>query len=94
MAKIKFFNPKNFNPWNEKDKLKIVTHHWGTNKNKGFEVYEYIDQLISVEPWKDKIEFTFIGNLPKNYKFYNSTSRCCCLYKFTVSCIVGKNVLL
>lgn len=67
-----FFNSKNFNSWNEKDKLKIVTHHWGTNKNKGYEVYEYIDQLISVEPWKDIIEFTFIGNLPKNYKFENS----------------------
>tara|TARA_B100000575_G_scaffold293232_1_gene303954 strand:+ start:650 stop:1699 length:1050 start_codon:yes stop_codon:yes gene_type:complete len=67
-----FFNPKNFNSWNEKDKLKIVTHHWGTNKNKGYEVYKYIDQLISVEPWKDIIEFTYIGNLPKNYKFDNS----------------------
>ena len=71
-ANKKFFNSENLNIWNKEEKLKIVTHHWGTNKNKGFEVYKYIDQLISVEHWKDMIEFTFIGNLPKNYVLENS----------------------
>ena len=39
-------------------KIKIVTHHWSDNINKGFKVYEYFDKLIE----KNKnIEFTFIG---------------------------------
>ncbi len=71
-ANREIFNPENFKVWNKNEKLKIVTHHWGTNKNKGYEIYEYIDQLISTDPWKDMIEFTFIGNLPKNYNFTNS----------------------
>lgn len=71
-ANREFFNPKNLKVWNKKEKLKIVTHHWGTNKNKGYKIYEYIDQLISTEQWKETIEFTFIGNLPKNYNFSNS----------------------
>ncbi len=71
-ANREYFNPESLKVWDKSEKLKIVTHHWGTNKNKGFEIYEYIDELISTNPWKDMIEFTFIGNLPKNYKFRNS----------------------
>ena len=40
------------------DKIKIVTHHWSDNINKGFTVYEYFDQLMDT---RDDIEFTFIG---------------------------------
>ena len=71
-ANREYFNPESLKVWDKSEKLKIVTHHWGTNKNKGFEIYEHIDELISTNPWKDMIEFTFIGNLPKNYKFRNS----------------------
>ncbi len=71
-ANREFFNPENLKLWNKNEKLKIVTHHWGTNKNKGYKVYEYIDKLISTNFWKDRIEFTFIGNLPKNYDLTNS----------------------
>ncbi len=71
-ANREYFNPESLKVWDKNEKLKIVTHHWGTNKNKGFEIYEFIDELISTDPWKDMIEFTFIGNLPKNYKFRNS----------------------
>ncbi len=71
-ANREYFNPESLKVWDKSEKLKIVTHHWGTNKNKGFEIYEYIDELISTNHWKDMIEFTFIGNLPKNYKFRNS----------------------
>tara|TARA_B100001939_G_scaffold300000_1_gene275715 strand:- start:374 stop:1423 length:1050 start_codon:yes stop_codon:yes gene_type:complete len=71
-ANREFFNSNNLEIWNKNEKLRIVTHHWGTNKNKGYDVYEYIDKLISKEPWKNMIEFTFIGNLPKNYTFRDS----------------------
>ena len=66
------FNKKGYKTWNKKDKLKIVTHHWGANWNKGFEIYQLLDNLLEEEKWKDLIEFTYIGNLPPNFEFKNS----------------------
>jgi hypothetical protein len=71
-ANENIFNRNNFNPWVRGEKLKIVTHHWGANWNKGFETYLLLDELISSKNWKDKLEFTYIGNIPKNLKFKNS----------------------
>ncbi len=71
-ADKKIFNTEGFKPWNKKEKLKIVTHHWGANWNKGFETYLKLDELIGTEKWKDKLSFTYIGNVPKNIKFHNS----------------------
>ena len=47
-------------------KVKLVTHHWSSNWNKGFDTYKRIDELINDEYWSNKIEFTYIGNVPKN----------------------------
>ena len=58
--------------WNGSEKLKIVTHHWSSNIMKGFDIYKTLDNLISTKKWNNKIEFTYIGNLPKNFKFFNS----------------------
>ena len=66
------FNSNNFIPWTSDKKLRIVTHHWGANWNKGFEVYDKLDKLIGLDNWKDKIEFNYIGNLPKKFKFENA----------------------
>ena len=55
--------------WNKKDRLKIVTHHWSANKMKGFDVYAKLDNLLLSKYWSDKIEFTYIGNLPKGFSF-------------------------
>ena len=63
------FNAKEKSVWNSNKKLKLVTHHWGANKNKGFDVYEKLDYLIGHTSWKEMIEFTYIGNVPKNFKF-------------------------
>ena len=71
-ANSAIFNNKDFEPWNGKEKIKIVTHHWGANWNKGFDSYVLIDKLISQKKWKEKIEFTYIGNLPKKFSFENS----------------------
>ena len=32
------FNEKGMALWNQEEKLKIVTHHWGANWNKGFDI--------------------------------------------------------
>tara|TARA_B100000676_G_C18081761_1_gene851774 strand:- start:1350 stop:2405 length:1056 start_codon:yes stop_codon:yes gene_type:complete len=71
-ANKEVFNPKDKAKWNQNNKLKIVTHHWGANWNKGFTIYEKIDGLLNNDFWKEKIEFTYIGNLPSKFKFINS----------------------
>ena len=40
---------------------------------KGFDIYQRLDKLLATEPYKDKISFTYIGNLPKGFKFHNAT---------------------
>jgi hypothetical protein len=71
-ANEEVFNPDNFRPWDGSGKLKIVTHHWGANWNKGFDIYKKIDDLLANKKWNEKIDFTYIGNIPKNFKFNNS----------------------
>ncbi len=67
------FNNKNFQPWTQGELIKVVTHHWGSNWNKGFEIYLLLDELIGLPKWKNKISFTYIGNIPKNLEFKNTT---------------------
>jgi hypothetical protein len=71
-ADSKIFNSNNLNIWDKKTKLKIVTHHWGANWNKGFDTYKRLDDLLEIPDYKNKYEFTYIGNLPKNFNFRNS----------------------
>ena len=68
-ANIEIFNSKNSSYWNKKEKIKLVTHHWSNHKNKGFDSYQLIDNLISNKKWKNKIEFTYIGNFNQEYNF-------------------------
>ena len=71
-ADKKIFNTDNKSVWKEDQKIKLITHHWGANKNKGFDVYEKIDDLMGTEKWKEKTEFTYVGNLPANFNFRNA----------------------
>ena len=70
-ANEEVFNPSDFTPWDGSGKLKIVTHHWGANWNKGFDVYSKLDFLLYEKKWSEVFEFTYIGNLPKNFQFNN-----------------------
>jgi glycosyltransferase involved in cell wall biosynthesis len=71
-ANKKIFNKDNRETWDGSSKLKLVTHHWSNHENKGFDVYKQLDDLISHKNWKNKLEFTYIGNMNENYKFINS----------------------
>ena len=71
-ADKEIFNSESYSKWNNNSKLRIVTHHWGADWNKGFDIYRQLDEMIGTEKYKDKIEFTYIGNLPKKFKFNNS----------------------
>lgn len=66
------FNDEGSLIWDGTEKLKIVTHHWSSHKNKGFKVYEYLDKLLEKKDWKNKIEFSYIGNLSSEYNFTNT----------------------
>ena len=63
------FFPNNRNKLSQK--LKIVTHHWGNNENKGFKVYKLLDELLDKTEIKENFEFTYVGNLPENLSFKN-----------------------
>ena len=71
-ADEEIFNPMGSAEWDGKEKLKIVTHHWSTNYMKGFDIYERLDQLLDISPFKDLFEFTYIGNIPLGVDFKNT----------------------
>jgi glycosyltransferase involved in cell wall biosynthesis len=70
-ADQEIFFPFEGGGWDKKKPLRLVTHHWGGNRLKGFDVYELIDKLLDDSEWSAKIDFTYIGNLPEGYKFKN-----------------------
>tara|TARA_X000000950_G_scaffold183047_1_gene221780 strand:- start:6985 stop:7956 length:972 start_codon:yes stop_codon:yes gene_type:complete len=64
-------NSKNFNTndkknWNKSEKIKLITHHWSDNWMKGFKIYQEIDNLLSDTNLSEKLEFTYLGNYPKD----------------------------
>lgn len=66
------FKPnKNFS-WSLGEPLKLVTHHWGGNRQKGADIYERIDEFLAMPAWKEKIEFTYIGNVPDGCNLSNT----------------------
>ena len=67
------FNRNNHIKWDSVGPIKLVTHHWGANWNKGFDFYLILDELIGKAEWKNKIEFTYIGNIPQKANFKNSS---------------------
>ncbi len=66
------FTPSKKHGWQSETPLKIVTHHWGGNRLKGADVYEKLDSLLSSPEWRERIEFTYVGNLPSGCALPNS----------------------
>ena len=56
----------------EYEKFKIVTHHWSSNINKGYNTYKKLDDLLNQKVWKNKIEFTYIGNISKEFELLHT----------------------
>lgn len=71
-ANKEIFNDLNTKPWTGNFPIKLVTHHWSNHDNKGFEIYKKIDDMLADPKWKNKIQFTYIGNLNPNFKFLNT----------------------
>jgi len=71
-ADARVFNADGNIPWNKQDPFRLVTHHWGGNLMKGFDIYKYLDEMLLSPLWKGRLEFTYIGNLPPGFKFKNA----------------------
>jgi hypothetical protein len=68
-ADSRIFNPQGFIPWTGTKPLKLVTHHWGGNWMKGFDIYTRLDAMLADDAWRERIRFTYVGNLPKGFRF-------------------------
>jgi glycosyltransferase involved in cell wall biosynthesis len=68
----KIYSNHNKIPWDGKSQLKIVTHHWSNNHDKGHSFYQALDKLLDNDDFKNKYEFTYIGNYPTNLKYKNT----------------------
>ena len=63
------FNPRGWQPWLGLGPLKLVTHHWGGNWMKGFDIYQRLDAMMAEPEWSGRIKFTYIGNVPRGFAF-------------------------
>lgn len=68
-ADTRLFHSLNHRPWKRTEKFKLVTHHWSAHAFKGFDVYAQIDGLIGQPAWQDRLDFTYIGNMPEGFQF-------------------------
>ncbi|MBF0631209.1 MAG: hypothetical protein HQL89_09520 [Magnetococcales bacterium] len=50
-------------------RLRLVTHHWSNHWNKGFDIYQRLDQMLADPHWSSRIELTYIGRLPDGFHF-------------------------
>ena len=66
------FHPGGYQPWDGKETMRLVTHHWGAHWMKGFDVYERLDRLLKNPQFQNKISFTYIGNIPEGFSFQNA----------------------
>lgn len=71
-ADKKIFKHKKKLIWDGNSQLKLITHHWGGNLLKGFDIYSILDNLLGKEKYKKLFKFTYVGNLPRNFTFDNS----------------------
>jgi hypothetical protein len=71
-ADTALFNATNYRAWTGEGPLRLVTHHWGGNWMKGFDIYAALDAMLADPAWRDRIAFTYIGNLPAGFRFANT----------------------
>jgi glycosyltransferase involved in cell wall biosynthesis len=62
------FHPFGSEPLRPGEPMRLVTHHWSANPNKGFEVYGRVGRLISAGELPD-VELTVIGRWPGNIEW-------------------------
>lgn len=71
-ADTSVFNPSGWLPWEGNGLLRLVTHHWGSHWMKGFDIYARLDRMLDDPCWRARIDFTYVGNLPRGFRFRNA----------------------
>lgn len=66
------FHPLSRETWQGNRALRLVTHHWGANHMKGFDIYKRVDELLENGSFNRRIDFTYVGNLPVEFRFRNA----------------------
>ncbi len=66
------FHTRGHRPWDGREPLRLITHHWGGHWMKGFDVYGRLDDLLGEPAWRDRLAFTYIGNKPPDFTFRNA----------------------
>jgi hypothetical protein len=69
-ANSRIFNSRKTARWDGCSALRLVTHHWGCDPNKGFDIYCMLDEIESIGGIP--IEFTYIGRVPSRSCFKNT----------------------
>lgn len=69
------FHSSGYHPWDRRGPLRIVTHHWGAGWLKGFDIYQRLDEMLAQVAWQDRIQFTYVGNLPQGFRFRHATHK-------------------
>lgn len=67
------FRPQDRQPWDDARPLKVVTHHWAGNWNKGFDIYQRFDALLGQGDTRRRFEFTYVGRVPPGFAFRHAT---------------------
>ena len=67
-ADARFFHPLGANTYNVSKPLRLVTHHWSDNWNKGFDIYQKIDEVIAKQNLKN-FELWVIGRWPQEIQW-------------------------
>lgn len=68
-ADARVFHARGWQGWPGHGPLKLVTHHWGGNWMKGFDIYQRLDRMLAEPAWHERIAFTYVGNVPKGFMF-------------------------
>jgi len=93
-ANTKLFHPSGHQNWEGIGPLKLVTHHWGGNWLKGFDIYQEVDHLLSRPDYKENISFSYIGQLPKGFQFLNASYHAPLYGEALAECLRGNHVYL
>ena len=72
------------------EKMRIVTHHWSPNLNKGWDIYKLIDDSIESKLY----EFHYIGNKPKYIDSKNIIFHDPCANKELSTLLSGNHIYL
>ncbi len=72
-ADASVFHPRGHIAWRGEGPLRLVTHHWGANRQKGMDTYLQIDAMLDDPALAQRLAFTYIGNLPDDVRFRHAT---------------------